>query len=176
LLALAIDRFELAGREFTAADLRWLTETLQRFGLAREGQSGPQLNPVTDLATFVFDEIDPLRIRIDDGEIEIVARVRIEPAIGNPLPLQQVRVSLVPILEDDVLTLEPRDIDVSGIGGAVEPSMLLIQGVVRDQVEKLLTSAEFNRTWTPPLTNVDEFSLTLRSLVADDGWLAIEFE
>jgi len=176
LLALAIDRFEFAGRAFTAQDLRWLTETLQRFGLAREDLSGPELNPVTDLATFVFDEVDPLRIRIDDGEIEVVSRVRIEPAIGNPLPLQQVRVTLVPVLEGDVLTLQPRDIDVRGVDGAVEPGMMLIQGVVRDQVEKLLTSAEFNRTWTPPLTNVDEFSLRLRSLTADDGWLAIEFE
>lgn len=175
LFEVAIEQFDVRGRELRTEDLQRVSETLSAIGLVEERPDGDGSGS-TPPARVYFDETDPLRITIANDQIRLVARVRIDPALSDPLPVQQLDITFDTRLAEDALVISPGNIDVSSADVADQPGMDLLQGVIRQQVERLLSPVRITRGWKPPIDELKGASLSMREFVARDGWIVIGFE
>lgn len=129
-----VDRLPLAGLRITDTQLEKLVAgDMQAFTAA----SNPQL------FTLVFEEQQPLRLVMRNGAIEIEARIRIQPVLGQGLPAHRFVIRLEGELQTDGLQLIPTVVDIQPVqitnsnNGLVDSSIDLMKKQLQNELAPL---------------------------------------
>lgn len=178
-----IDEVGLAGISLTDQQLRGFGERLgDLLGSGTGDPAGPQLSdPSTadaaPLATITFEDVDPLRVRIDDNRLEVRIRAKLKPtSVETSMPME---ITIPLLLNSDAtqLVIEPGSIDIKtqpDPNSSIPPER--IADVIRAQIESQFKPIRLNRSFKLPLETAQPVSLHVRHLVAEDGWFAASID
>ena len=176
LLDNAADKIGVAGQTMTDAQFR---EHLQQFFsrlLNRQIEVTPAPQEEGDKTiTFVFDEVDPISVRVDDGEILVSLKAGLQREGEEPLPAQILTVRFHPSLAGDKLVMEPGTVSVVAASGMASPMQLAVSVAIKDQIQKKLTRKEYDRVYHLNLEN-KQVPVSVTSIEAIDGWLVLMAE
>lgn len=107
-------------------------------GLLR-GEVTPELEP--KMATLVFDELQPVAVRIREGLLEIELRVAFRPKLGPLIPTQQIMIEVTPVIEDGILRIEQNLGTITALDPAAGDQFLagVASEAIRQQMSQHLT-------------------------------------
>ena len=176
----SIDRMDLAGQTLAEPQLR---EKLQSF-LSQALGRPVTLNGPTKAATesgettedsgpkaIIFSAVDPIRIRIRNGEMELVIQAGFKQDDGkDDIPTREIIVPLTFDVVGEQIAIKRGTVTVVAASG--EGGGLAINGVVRKKIQSILpdrsvtNQVDLKGTNKTVKTNVSRISLT-------DGWVSI---
>lgn len=183
----AIDRMPIAGKTLTDAELVKEVEKSLSTLLGREvnlkkelskeeGAPEPEPAPEEDSGpdTFVFDEHDPIRIRIADGELQIVIRAGFKQEGKDDIPPQEVTVPLKFQVVGNDVHVERGTIRVSPLQ---DPESVAVQiaraGAIRKKIENALPPRQLDRTISVKRPGRSDFAAVITEIKAGNGWIGV---
>ena len=179
LLNNSMDRLGLAGQSLTEAELaQELARSFsfligKEINLTEEKADGEE----PDLTKFVFPKEDPLRIRIENGELTMVLRAGLQPEEGDAIPTQVISVPLTFNVVDNGIEIEAGTV---GVAPAVAPKNRFAQiaraGVVKSKIEKALPNRKLDRAFKLERENGGPVTLAITQIKRNAGWLSIVIE
>ena len=122
------------------------------------------------LYTIVFAPTDPIRVRFDEEQSEVVLRLSIEPVVGSTIPMQELHLPVLASVVGDAMELSFGTPGVVPADGS-EPGMA--SQLIGEQIAKL--------TKTVSMPNQREFAFgaqrkmtaKISDIAATNGWLLI---
>lgn len=169
----AADKIGVAGQTMTDTQFR---DHMQQFFsrlLNRQVTVAPAPQEEGDKTiTFIFDEVDPISVRVDDGEILFSLKAGLQREGDEPLPAQILTVRFRPTLEGEKLVMEPGTVSVVAASGMASPMQIATSVAIKDQIQKKLTRKEYDRVYFLNLED-KQVAVTMTSIEAIDGWLVI---
>lgn len=175
----ALDRLNLGGQSLTEEEL---TKELARsfsflLGKNVEVESSAAEGEEPDPTKFVFPLEDPLRVRIENGELTLILRMGLKPVDGDPIPTQIISVPLTFDVVDDGVQIEAGAI---GVAPAEPPENRFAQiaraGVVKSKIEKALPDRKVDRAFRLERDNGGPVTLAITQIKGNAGWLSIVVE
>jgi hypothetical protein len=127
-------------------------------------------------ATFVFPEKDPLRFRVNNGQLTLAIRAGLKQK-DEDIPTQEITVPLMFRIEGTNFVVESGEISVSPVEAPANAGLQIARaGVVRNKVKNALPTRKFDR-----FVNIDKdrqtpIQLGLAQVKAAGGWLSLSFE
>ena len=126
-----------------------------------------------ELYTIVFAPTDPVRVRFDEGQSEVVLRLSIEPIVGGAIPMQELHLPVLASVVGDAMELSFGKPGVAPADGT-EPNM--VSRLIGEQIAEL--------TKTVSMPNQREFTFgpqrTMTAKISDiaaaNGWLLIAID
>ncbi len=173
----SVDRLQLAGKSMTESELineiqSSLSDLLGRkIKLPSNSAEGEQS---TD--SFLFAESDPLRFRIEDGELIIVLRAGLKQEGKDEIPAQVITIPVSLAIDGDNLVVDRGTIGVSAVE---RPPSIALQitraGVIRSKVEKALPQRNVDRKIVikRPDNEGGNINMELANVKLLDGWLTL---
>ncbi len=177
LMSNAADRFDLAGKTMTEAEVRKMLEERLSKLLGKtvdipdpavpEGEQ-PQNN------TLVFDTVDPIRFQVEGGQVKFIMRAGLKPQNGDEIPTQIISVPLSFKVEGNQVQMERGNVGVKpiatpdNVGLQVTRARIMIQNIQRAIPNKTL-KGEFDREIEGKMVH-----LSITGIDARDGWLSIQ--
>lgn len=130
--------------------------------------TAPQANaPQEDKSTaFIFDKEDPIRFRIDGGEIRIIARVGFKQEGKPDIPVQTITVPLRVVARGGFLMLKRGTVGIQG-GDIVR------SGVMKKKIETAFEGGALDGVLHVPVQGRADIDVPMTAIGADDGWLTI---
>lgn len=179
----AIDRMELAGKTMTDAQLKAELETSLSTLLDRdvklkssEDKSGKKENG-GGLSAIVFDKSDPIRFRIEDGELLLIIRAGFKQPGKADIPAQEITVPVVFKIEGDSVLIERGTVKVRPVE---RPKNLQIQlaraAAIRRKLESTLPNRKIDRKYQFKREGKSEFAIVLEEVKALNGWLTLVYK
>ncbi len=138
-----------------------------------------EVQPASDEpAEFLFDTVDPIRVRIEDGEIRLIIRSGLKPAPDKEtIPTQVIEVPIRIGVEGDKLVLTRGTVKVAPVE---KPKSNFVQiaraGVVRKKVQDALPERQLDRTFQLKRGDGKPVKLAVAEVFAYDGWLTLVIE
>lgn len=175
----ALDRLNLGGRSLTEAKL--IKEIATGVGsiigkklkLPAKGEDGDK----PDNTKFVFPKNDPIRVRIQDGELTLVIRAGLQPEEGDAIPTQEISVPLTFSLSDEDITIEAGAV---GVAPVEPPASTFVQiaraGIVKSKLQKALPTRQAERVFKLERKTGGPVTLAVVQIKANAGWLSIVVE
>lgn len=176
LLTNSMNRLELGTEgkmEMTEGQLREILEERLSKILDREVSLGEENGEGNeDGNTFVFDQENPIRFTIADGEIVISLRAGLKRE-SDDIPTQIITVPLVPTMKDGKVLINRGNV---GVKPVKRPSSVAEQvaraNVMRQKIQSALPEKELDASFV--LEHEDrKIDMTVDSISAKDGWLTI---
>ncbi len=182
LLNNSLDRLKIAGRTMTDKELATEIEksfsdllgrqfnATQKIEAAGEGAKEP--------ATFIFPDKDPIRIRLNNGQLTLTIRAGLKQKAGEEdIPTQEITVPLMFRVEGTELVIESGDI---GVAPMEPPANAAIQitraSVVRTKIKNALPTRKFDRFVSIDKNRQTPIHLGVAQIKATGGWLSLAFE
>jgi hypothetical protein len=117
---------------------------------------------------FVFDQEDPVRFTIDDGQIKLVIRAGFKQEGQPDVPTQEITVSMKMAAMGGRLALVRGAVGVAG-GGKV-----LRSGAIKQKIESAIAEiTPLDPQIHVPREGKDPVDLTVSRVLADNGWLTV---
>lgn len=170
LLNNAVDRMKLAGRTMTNDQIR---EELERFASALSGrevkfEKQAEASEEDKASSLIFAEKDPIRVRIDGGNVILIIRAGIKQEGKEDIPEHLITVPLSVSVKGDKISIERGVVQVSPAG--------IRAGVMRRKIENSLPTRERERVVKIAREGSPEIVLNVTSLKALNGWLCVAAE
>ncbi len=161
-------------QKMTNGELQALIEERLSRILDREVSLGDDENEAMDDGnTFVFDQPNPIRFQIANGEVTLILRAGLERE-GDDIPTQIITVPLVPTMSEGKVLLNRGNVGVKPVS---KPSSVAEQvaraNVMRQKIQKALPEKELKSTFTFEQDG-KKIDLSITGIHADNGWLTIE--
>ncbi len=125
--------------------------------------------------TFIFDQPNPIRFVIDDGEVVLLLRAGLDRE-GDDIPTQIITVPLIPTVAGDKILLNRGNV---GVKPVKRPKSVAEQvaraNVMRQNIQKALPEKEFDASFEVE-QDEKKISMNITSIDADNGWLSIVLE
>ena len=182
LLNNSLDRLKFAGRTMTDKELAGEIEksfsdllgrpinATQKIESAAEGTKEP--------ATFIFPDKDPIRIRLNNGQLTLAIRAGLKQKAGeDDIPTQEITVPLMFRVEGTELVIESGDIGVAPVDPPANAAIQITRGsVVRTKVKNALPTRKFDRFISIDKNRQTPIQLGVAQVKATGGWLSLAFE
>lgn len=180
LLNNSLDRLTFAGRTMTEDEVgkeiessfsdllgRKLNVT-KKFEEAAEGAKEP--------ATFVFPDKDPIRFRINNGQLTLALRAGLKQK-DEDIPTQEITVPLMFRIEGTNFVVESGEVGVSPVEPPANAGLQIARaGVVRNKIKNALPTRKFDRFVSIDKNRQTPIQLGLAQVKAAGGWLTLSFE
>ena len=182
-----IGRADLKGFKTTDKELKQQTEDLlamldgvkitlpdEPAGAAPLGLSLPGLSLVTDI---VFDETDPLTVRLDRDRLTATIKAKFKPAGQDLLPPMKVVIEYRTVVEENSVRYVPGKPRVTARDRTdltAEPS--LTELAVQKSIESTLPTLEFDRTLPTKYWPHNSPAPRITSIKSQDGWVSIAID
>jgi hypothetical protein len=128
----------------------------------------PEQSPEQKNSQFVFDQNDPIRFTIDDGEIKLVIRAGFKQQGQPDVPTQEITVSLRLAAMAGRMAILRGNVSVAG-GGQV-----LRSGAIKQKIEAAIPEmTPLDPQIHIPREGRPEVDLTVARISADNGWLTM---
>lgn len=182
LLNNSLDRLKFAGRTLTEDQLASEIEksfsdlldrpikATQKIESAGEGTKEP--------ATFIFPSTDPIRIRLNNGQLTLVIRSGLKQEAGkDDIPTQEITVPLMFRVEGTDLVIESGDIEVAPVDPPANAALQITRAsVVRTKLKNALPTRKFDRFINIDKNRQKPIQLGIAQVKATGGWLSLSFE
>jgi hypothetical protein len=182
LLNNSLDRLKFAGRTMTEKELASEIEksfsdllgrpfnATQKIEAAGEGTKEP--------ATFIFPDNDPIRIRLNNGQLTLSIRAGLKQKAGEEdIPTQEITVPLMFRIEGTELVIESGDIGVAPVEPPANAAIQITRAtVVRAKIKNALPTRKFDRFINIDKNRQTPIQLGLAQINASGGWLSLAFE
>lgn len=172
-----LDRLPLAGVGIPDAAIdRWFTALAGGAGLAELAHPDGPVEP--RLATIVFDEEHPLRLRFDEGRFALVVRMGITPVTGPAIPAQEITVPFTVELTPEAVRFRPAEVtivpaDPNDPGGLIDEAA---RRVIREQIQGRLEERSAPRRIPLHLPDAPPTALHVRDVTLHRGWLSVALD
>ncbi len=134
-------------------------------------------SPLTELATIVFDQDQPLSVHFDQGACTVTARMAFRLAGLAEIPTQQIDVRLRVTRSADLWTIESEQVDVTSLRPAEDDAATtLAQPIIRQQFEARLRHVSLPACLPVQLPNLPPRTVEVRSVTLESGWLVFGVE
>jgi hypothetical protein len=128
----------------------------------------PEQSPEQKNSQFVFDQEDPIRFTIDDGEIKLVIRAGFKQQGQDDVPTQEITVSLRLAAMGGRMAILRNNVSVAG-GGKV-----LRSGAIKQKIESAIPEmTPLDPQIHIPREGRTDVDLTVARVSADNGWLTM---
>ncbi len=128
----------------------------------------PEQTPEQKNSKFVFDQQDPIRFTIDNGEIKLVIRAGFKQEGQDDVPTQEITVSLRLAAMGGRMAILRGNVSVAG-GGRV-----LRSGAIKQKIEAAIPEmTPLDPQIHIPREGRPEIDLTVARISADNGWLTM---
>ncbi len=176
LLTNGSERLDLHGKTMTESELRdYLEDRFSKILGRKVEVPSPEVKVGEEAAenTLVFDEIDPLRFVIENGQVELRMRTGLKREGADDIPVQEISVPFEITLNGDKVALKRGNVGVKPIS---RPPSIAEQvtraNVMRQNIQKSLGDKDFDSTF-----DLEQQGKTLRlqitKITAEEGWLNI---
>jgi hypothetical protein len=177
LLNNAVDRMKFAGRTMTDDDIR---AEIERFATALTGrevkfEQKKDADAADKTSTLVFAEKDPVRIRIEGGNVNLIMRAGFKQEGKEDIPTQIVTVPLALSVNGDKIVIERGGVQVAP-AGPTDARQIVRAGVMRKKIETSIPTRERERVVRVARDGSPEIALNVTTLKALNGWLCIAAE
>ncbi|MBI1312901.1 hypothetical protein GC176_16550 [bacterium] len=179
LLNNSLDRLHLGGQSLTEDELtaKLADSFSSLLGRKVDLSSKKTDGEASDPTKFVFPQEDPLRIRIEDGELTLILRTGLQPEDGDTIPTQIISVPLTFNVVDDGIEIQAGAV---GVAPAEAPDNRFAQiaraGVVKSKIEKALPNRKVDRAFKLDRENGGPVTLAITQIKRNAGWLSIVIE
>lgn len=180
LLNNSLDRLKIAGRTMSEDELGKEIENSFSDLMGRKVNLTKKANESADAtkepATFVFPEKDPLRFRINNGQLTLAIRAGLKQK-DEDIPTQEITVPLMFRIEGTNFVVESGEIGVSPVEAPANAGLQIARaGVVRNKVKNALPTRKFDRFINIDRNRHTPVQLGLAQVKAAGGWLSLSFE
>ena len=182
LLNNSFDRMRLASRTLTEKELANELEEPLRKILGRDVSFDDESEESgdDDGASFVFHFSDPIRVRINDGTLELTIQAGLKPGDGKEdIPTQIITVPLSFKVEGDNVIIERGAVIVSAVEAPRSQFVQITRAAaVRKKVEAALPKRALDRyiSVASQAEGKQPMRLAVSQIKTLDGWLSIVFE
>lgn len=126
--------------------------------------------------TFVFDQYDPIRFRIQNGALRLSIRAAFKRPGKEDIPAQVVTIPIKFEVKENVLVLDPGEVDVAAV---VKPANVAEQiaraGVIRKKIGESLPHREIDRFFDIDVEG-RKIPAGVTNVMAYDGWMVLTIE
>lgn len=161
-------------KEMTEGELRELIKERLSKILDREIKLG-DADSEDSGNVFVFDQPNPIRFSIQNGEVEIRIRAGLKRE-GDNIPTQIITVPLIPTVNGDKVLLSRGNV---GVKPVERPSSVAEQvaraNVMRQKIQSALPEKELDASFVVEQDN-KKINLKISAIKAENGWLSISLE
>jgi hypothetical protein len=180
-----IDGLELNGRsirgdQFKDEISKSLSTLLQRdiqFGDSADEASDADSEPP---ATFVFDENDPIRVRIEQDSVTLVLQIKIEEEGKDALPKHRIEVPIGIAIDGTDIVLSPPARLTTIRATALEPVNALKRAGIANQIRRIvvarLPERKIDGGVSVATSDTKNINLQTHLVSSSDGWLNIELQ
>jgi len=185
-----IDGLELNGRsiredQFEDEISKSLSELLQRdikFGNSDSvnDASADESSDAEPPATFVFDEKDPIRVRIEQDSVVLVLQIKIEEEGKDALPKHRIEVPIGIAINGTDIVLSPPEKLTTIRATALEPVRALKKVGIANQIRRIvvarLPERKIDGGVSVAASDTKNINLQTVFISSSDGWLNIELQ
>jgi hypothetical protein len=192
LLNNSIERANLAGRELTQQELNDILRTRIEKLLQRpleqkveteeptnaneptKAEDVPPPDEKDKTAVFVFDEHDAMKFKVSDGAVKLILRTGLKREGADPIPTQQIEVSIAMTVEGDEIKIERiGTIAVRPVGPVANRGEQIVRAnVMRSNIARLVPERRVKGTMN--LKSGDKsIPLKVTDVITRDGWVSI---
>lgn len=128
-----------------------------------------------DMATFVFDQENPIRFKVDNGEIVITMRAGLNRG-DEKIPTQLITVPLTPSVVDNKIILKRGNVGVRPAERVSSPAEQIARAnVMRQKIQSAIPEKDFDADFE---FKRDERTVNLKvtAINAHNGWLSVTIE
>jgi hypothetical protein len=180
-----IDGLELNGRsirgdQFKDEISKSLSALLQRdikFGDSADESSDANSEPP---ATFIFDENDPIRVRIEQDSVLLVLQITIEEESKDALPKHRIEVPIGIAIDGTDIVLSPPSKLTTIRATALEPVNALKRAGIANQIRRIvvarLPERKIDGSVSIAASDTKTINLQTHIVSSSDGWLNIELQ
>ncbi|MFM9962134.1 MAG: hypothetical protein ACKV2Q_13015 [Planctomycetaceae bacterium] len=182
LLNNSLDRLKFAGRSLTDKQLAEEIEksfsdllgrpinATQKIETAGEGAKEP--------ATFIFPDADPIRIRLNNGQLTLVISAGLKQEEGKEdIPTQKITVPLMFRVEGTKLVIESGDVEVAPVGDVPDRTTQITRAkIMGTKIKSALPPRSFDRFINIDKNRQTPIHLGVAQVKASGGWLSLAFE
>jgi hypothetical protein len=182
LLNNSLDRLKFAGRTITDKELASEIEKSFSDLLGRDLKATKKIEEAgegsKEPATFIFPEKDPIRLRVNNGQLLLVIRAGLKQKPGEEdIPTQEITVPLVFRIEGSKLVIESEQVGVSPVDPPANAGLQIARAqVVRAKVQNALPTRAFDRFISIDKNRQTPIQLGLSQIKLAGGWLSLSFE
>jgi hypothetical protein len=183
-----IDGLELNGRsiredQFEDEISRSLSELLQRdikLGDSANTAVADESSDSEPPATFVFDENDPIRVRIEQDSVVLVLQIKIEEEGKDALPKHRIEVPIGIAINGTDIVLSPPEKLTTIRANALEPVSTLKRAGIANQIRRIvvarLPERKIDGGVSVAASDTKNINLQTYFISSSDGWLNIELQ
>lgn len=176
----SIDRMGLAGQTLTEPQLREKLSAFFSQALSREVKIEPPPKPATDDAdagdadsgpsAIMFDKTDPIRVRLENGELVLVIRAGFKQEGKDDIPPREITAPINFTVKDKRVLITRGAVRVVAAGG--EGGGIAINGVVRKKIQAALPdrNADAKVELKGPRNTVAAY---IAGIGIADGWIHV---
>lgn len=180
LLNNSLDRLKIAGRTLSEDELGKEIENSFADLLGRKLNISKKIEEAGESskepATFVFPQKDPLRFRVDKGQLTLAIRAGLKQK-DEDIPTQEITVPLMFRIEGTSFAVESGEVGVSPVEAPANAGLQIARaGVVRNKVKSALPARKFDRFINIDKDRQTPVQLGLAQVKATGGWLTLSFE
>lgn len=177
LLTNSMNRLDLGTEgktEMSEGELRELLQERLSKILDREVKLGEGDN-ADEGNTFVFDQANPIRFTIEDGEITISLRAGLKRE-DDDIPTQIITIPLIPTMADGKILINRGNV---GVKPVKRPSSVAEQvaraNVMRQKIQSALPEKEFDAAFVLEFED-KKIDAAVTSITAENGWLTLTLQ
>ncbi|MBC8116914.1 MAG: hypothetical protein H7062_21165, partial [Candidatus Saccharimonas sp.] len=173
----SIDRLELAGQTLTDEELRAKFEAFLSKALNREVKfKTPVKAPAEEgedekkLSAIIFAPTDPMRVRIENGELVLVIRAGFKQEGKEDIPMREIVAPIAFEVKGKEILATRGNVKVTAAGG--EGGGIATNGVIRKKIQSVLPDRTLDGKVEIKGPSKTVVAQVIRIKVAD-GWIAI---
>lgn len=180
LLNNSLDRLKIAGRTMSEDELSKEIENSFSDLLGRKlnitKKADETAEGAKEPATFVFPDKDPLRFRVNNGQLTLAIRAGLKQK-DEDIPTQEITVPLMFRIEGTTFVVESGEVGVSPVEAPANAGLQIARaGIVRNKVKNALPTRKFDRFINIDKDRQTPIQLGLAQVKATGGWLTLSFE
>lgn len=172
----ALDRLGLAGKSYTEEELANELASAVKV-LTGKVIDLKKKDEKPDQTKFVFPATDPLRVRLQDGQVTLVFRLGLKPEGSEEIPTQEIAVPIAVSIDGTNVKLEAGQVTVSPVETVKNPvEQRARAAVVTTKIQKALPTRTADRFIGIKRGEGAEIQVAVTQVKANAGWLSIVFE
>jgi hypothetical protein len=192
LLNNSIERANFAGRELTQQELQDILRTRMEKLLGRPLEQKVETTEPTNAdeptkveevpppdeqdktAKFVFDEHDAIKFKVSNGVVKMIMRTGLKREGADPIPTQQIEVSLGMTVEGDEIVIDRvGTVAVRPVGPVTNRGEQIVRAnVMRSNIDRLTPQRRVKATMNVK-SGDKNIPLKVTDVITRDGWVSI---
>jgi hypothetical protein len=178
LLNNSADRMNFAGRAMTDDEIRAeieafltkLTGEEYKIEPSQDSESGEDRGP----DTLVFAAEDPIRLKVQDGNVNLIIRAGFRQEGKEDIPTQEVTVPLHYRVEGDQIVIERGNVKVSPVDRPQSAARQIAHaGVIRKKIQSSIPDRTRERTVMMEREGKESLPVYINDIKALNGWVTV---